>query len=322
MSIEYLKQFETKRRAWVDYFSGKDRNSILNQIHQMVWNAAVFKMINEARKYSAHNQNDKPEVNAMMYNFINRCFFDSQFSTIRRLTDSVYPIDDSKRGAASLCALLKDMKKNAFLMTRENMFNVDGLEYDYAIIRQREEAFHQEKREKGISTYSMPEELNSRNVKDRHGELDVLCGVRPDQRKRSDCIQAKIFDFFVEKLENATEKITLYVKKYVAHAATPESRKHDNAEEVTITFNYLLNAHKVVCQVANFIDLYLLNRTYHTGFLAIPQYNHFEFIDRPMTTKENIKMLSKVWQEFQKESDSWSSWGMDDFKKETGQQND
>jgi hypothetical protein len=316
MNIEHVNKFEIKRKAWTEYLSGKDRNSILNQIYQMVWNTAVFRVISEARKYSTQNKNDRPEVNAMMHNFINRCFFDSQFSTIRRLTDNAYPLDHPTKGVASLCSLLKDMKKNACLMTRENMFKADGLEYDYTIVKQREEAYCQQRREKGVSSYCMPAELDSQNVKDRHRELDILCGVRPDQRTRRDCIQEKVFTFLGEKLANVTKEITVHVNKYVAHAATLGSREHDNAEEVAITFSYFWNAHKVICQVANFIDLYLLNRNYHTSFLPVPQYNHFEFIERPMVTKENVEMLDKVWQEFRRESDSWSSWGIDDFKKE------
>jgi hypothetical protein len=321
MNNNSLDQLKEKRKLWIECMSGKDRNSILNQINNLVWNAAVFKVINESRKYIPESADGERQSNEMLHTFINRCFFDSQFSAIRRLTDKAYDLDDRKRGINSLCALLLDMKAAAPLMTRENMFDVDDLEYDYEIIKGREEAYHQERNEKGISTYWMPEKLSSKNTKKRHEELDILCGTKLDHRDPSDCIQSQVFDFLLEKLGNIAKDINLYVNKNIAHAATLGSREHAATDDLNITFESLWHAHKVICQTANFVDLYLLRGAYHAGVLPVPQYNHFEFIDNPIVIKENIGNLRETWNNFQKESESWSAWSLDDLKREIAQLN-
>jgi len=310
-----LDQFKIKRETWIQCFSGKDRNSILNQIYQMVWNAAVFKAVNEARRIATVNSKGQTEINGMLHRFIDRCFFDSQFLAIRRLTDAAYELSDPKKGISSLVALLADMKANIPLLTRENLFLVDGLEYDYEAIQQRELAYTLEQSKKGSSAYWLPAELDSHSVKIRHEHIDSLCGVTPDQRKPIDIIKADIFDQLIMRVKKASEEVNVHVNKYIAHAATPESREYVKADEVTVTLGHLWDAHKVICQVANFVDIHMLSRASHS-FLPVPQYDHLEFIDKSLVSTAGVEVLSKAWHEFHKETDSWGQWGIKDLRQE------
>ncbi len=321
MDQALFEQFKAKRDSWVQYFSGKDRNSILNQIYQMVWNAAVFKVINEARRIAPVDAKGQMEINGMLHRFIDRCFFDSQFLAIRRLTDVAYELGDCKRGISSLSALLSDMKTNVSLITRENLFAVDNLEYDYEAVQQRQLEHSIEQSKKGVSAYWIPAELDSHSVRLRHEQIDVLCGVNADQRKPSDIIRTEVFDFLIKRLKDASEDVNLRVNKYIAHAATPESREYVKADEVSITLGYLWDAHKVICQVANFVDVYMLSRANHS-FLPVPQYDHFEHINKSLVSTPDVEVLSKAWHEFHKETDSWGSWGMKDLQKEIMQTNE
>lgn len=313
--VSTLEQFKAKREVWIQCFSGKDRNSILNQIYQMVWNAAVFKVVNEARRIAPVDSKGQTEINGMLHRFIDRCFFDSQFLAIRRLTDAAYEIDDPKKGISSLVAVLIDLKANISLITRENLFLVDGLEYDYEAIQQRELAYTLEQSQKGSSAYWLPSELDSHSVRIRHEHIDVLCGVIPDQRKPSDTIKTDVFDQLINRVKKASGEVNVHVNKYIAHAATPESREYVKADEVSVTLGHLWDAHKVICQVANFVDIHMLSRASHS-FLPVPQYDHLEFIDKPLVSTAGVEVLSKAWHEFYKETDSWGQWGIKDLQQE------
>lgn len=312
-----FEQFKAKRDFWIQCFSGKDRNSILNQIYQMVWNVAVFKVINKARGIAPVNAKDQTEINGMLHQFMDGCFFDSQLLAIRRLTDS--SSFDGPKGVFSLISLLNDMKANASLITRENLFSVEGLEYDYEAIQQRQLAYSFEQSKSGKKAYWIPAELDSHSVRLRHEQIDTLSGVEAKQRTLKDTVRDEIFNCLIKKIDDVSENIGLHVNKYIAHSATPESRKYNNADDVKITLGHLWDVHKVICQVANFMDAYLLSRASHS-FLPVPQYDHFEHIDKPLVSTEGVEILSKAWHEFHKETDSWGSWGIRELHKEISQE--
>ncbi|MFH1655391.1 MAG: hypothetical protein ABH954_02125 [Candidatus Omnitrophota bacterium] len=307
-----LEKFKSKRKLWIRCLSGEDRNAIFKQIYEMVWNAAVFKVINESRGIISLNAKGQREVNGMLHHFIDECFFDSQFLAIRRLTDTAYELRHSKKGIFSLISLLKDMKNNVSLMTRENLFAVEGLEYDYKTISNKQLEYGLEQSKIGKKAFFVPRNLDSELVKLRHEEIDELCGVSADQRTSSDVIRVEIFDYLMKRIEDTSANIKLYVTKYIAHSATPDSREYDKAGEALITLGHLWDTHKVICQVANFVDGCMISRSGHS-FLPVPQFNHFEFIDKPLVSSSNIKVLDEAWGKFQKEADSWGSWCLKDF---------
>ncbi len=321
MPPENFEQFKAKHEAWKKCLSGEDRNSVFNQIFRMVWNAAVFKIINEARRISPTDTKGQIKINGMVHHFLDRCFFDSQFLAVRRLTDAAYTLEDAKKGIFSLTALLNDMKANISLMTRANLFAVENLEYDPTGIQQRELQYAFEQSKNGKGAYWSSFKGSSHDITSRHDQIDVLCGTSADQRKPSDTIRGEIFDYLLKRTKDASEDVNLHVNKYIAHAATPDSREYSKAGEVSITLDHLWGAHKVICQVANFVDVYMLSRA-HYSFLPVPQYDHFEHIDEFLVSAEGVDALSNAWHQFQKDTDSWASWGMKELQEEILQKNE
>jgi len=57
---------------------------------------------------------------------------------------------------------------------------------------------------------------------------------------------------------NNIEELCKYVDKYIAHATTPEGRKLV-PDEIEGALGKVLNAHKIICEIASFIGnkLYL-----------------------------------------------------------------
>lgn len=316
MEQALFEQFKVKRESWIQCFSSSDFNSIMNQIYRMVWNASVFRIINESRRIAPANTKGQTEMNGMLHQFIDDCFFESQFLAIRRLTDEYYTLEHPAKGIFSLQALLKDMKEKVSLLTREHYFAAEGLEYDYDLIQKKQLQYGLEQSKKGVAFW-VPHELDSDRVKQRHEQFDFLCGVSTAQRRPADAIRVEVLDYLMKKLKDKSEDVNLWVNKYIAHAATPVSRESAKADEVSLTLSHLWETHKVICQVSNFVDLYMLTNSGH-GFLPVPQYNQFEFIDKPLVSSEGSEVLSQEWQEFHRETESWGSWGIKEFRQESG----
>ena len=313
MSHQDFEQFKVKRALWKTCLDGADRNSIFKQIHLMMWNAAVFNLLNESRKFAATDSKGRKEINGMIHSFMDRCFFDSQFLYIRRLTDSEDM--EGSRGVFSLAALLKDMKANTALISRANLFLIDGLEYDYDLVFKKEMAYAEEQAKKGSASYWLPSEFDSYSILERHKLIDALSGTAEDRRQPTDFARVEIFDFLITKIKAASTDISLHVNKFIAHSATPESREESNADDIKITLNHFMEAHKVICQVANFLDWAIVSGASH-GFLPMPQFDHLKFIERGIVAESDRTRVHEVWTRFHEETGTWSSWGLKDLKQE------
>ena len=310
---EIFDQFKAKHTLWKVCLDGEDRNSIITQIHMMIWNAAVFNVINEARKIAPTDTKGRKELNGMLHTFMDRCFVDSQFLCIRRLVDEE-GIDGAK-GVFSLVSLLKDMKANASLINRRNLFLIDGMEYDYGVVQQKELVYTTEQLKSGKSAYWLPNELCSLTVLRRHELIDFLSQVNPKDRSPKDAIHPRVFDYLIKKIKKASEGISLFVNKFLAHSASPESRELTNVNALKITFDHLRNAHKVISQVANFIDVSLISRASH-NFLPTPQFDQFKFIDKALVATEGVETINKAWREFQNETEQCGQWGLKNIQDE------
>lgn len=313
-----FKEFSARRDLWIRCLNGDDHNSVFNQIYQMIWNAGVFRVINEARKFAPTAKEGGVQLNGMVHRLIDQCFFESQTLAIRRLTDGSYLIEGDRRGRdiCSLSALLKDMKQHVRFLTREGMFRAEGLEYDYEAVRQRFERFCLERARTGESAFSVSSELDYRSLVRRHEQLDYLTGVSKERRSPADQMRSEALDFLAQKIQSVSEDIETHVHKFIAHAATPESRQVVSADTARITLGHLWEAHMAICQVANFTDTYLLGRGTHMNFLSTPQFDIFSYLDRPLAGKGDLAKLSEIWDSYGKEASTWSRWGFKEFRNE------
>lgn len=307
-----FEEFRRKRDAWIEWLSGKDRHSIKNQIEQMIWDAAAFRAINEARRLAPPSDEGGPQLNGMTHDLINRGFFISQANAIRRLMEK--STAGGARGVYSLHGLLGDMEKNAHVMTREHIFAAEGLAYDYEPVRTAYWEYCRQQTRAGKGAYGIPAHLSWDRLERRHEVIDRLSGVVKDQRSPDDSVRPDCFTRLKDKLDVCGE-VRTYVNKFIAHAATPGSRATVNADDLAITLKHLWDAHEAVCRVANLLSIYVLGGSSFGG-LAIPQFDQFAYIDRPLVASGNISRLHDVWKEYDKETHEWGNWGLDEFEAE------
>ncbi len=301
-----------KRDEWLDILSGEDRHCIINQISQMTWDAASFQIVNEARRLAPDAEEGRVQINGLMHNLLDRCFFDSVMAAVRRLMDT-YPIE-GQRGVYSLTGLIDDMRKHRHLFTREAMFHTEGLEYDYEPIREKCNEYAEKKRAAGEVASFVPKELWWEDHKGRHEQIDRLAGVEATNRGHSDMIAEQVFLDLRAKVEAACKEVIEHATKFIAHSASPDSRASVKADETRITLGHIWAAHKSLCEVASFIALVLL-RDSCPGFLPIPQYDQFKYMDRPLIESSQFEELHKLWQGLEDKYNN-SQWTLDDYEQE------
>jgi len=281
-----IKTFKEKRTRWIECLSGEDPNSVRVQLYELTWNAAAFRVINEARGLAPavleSEVEGEGEVNGLLHCLLDQCFFHSQLLAIRRLSDE-YGLE-GKKGVFSLASLIEDMRENACLFNRGNMFAAEGLEYDV-------------------------------DSAERHIEIDELSGASAEKRSPGDTIRPQVFEGLKGKVTEVTEtsiKIRTYVHTFLAHSATPNSRAYKKADDIRIELGDLWRAHESLCRTAEFLSGPILNAGGH-AYLARPQGDQFVYIDKPLVTPENVAQLREYWKAYEKQTQAWQAWNVSEL---------
>ena len=293
--IQSVKDPKEKFIEWEDTLVGKDKHSIRNQIYEMIWDCAFFQCINESRRYANKDNDGNIKRNGPLHSFINQSFFKTQLLSIRRLTDN-------RSDVYSLFRLIEDIKKNISILTRKNILDFRNLPYDY---EKAMEAF-KKKIDYTKGSFIVPPEITS--SEDIHRRIDSMAGVVSDKRSPDDLFPNNILEQFNDKLASIDE-LCKYVNKFIAHAATPESRKII-PDEIESALGKILNAHKIICETASCIG----NKILFCGFgyvLPIPRYGPFdqfdvfEYLDEPLASTETVEKIRQVWETYRTKTELW-----------------
>ncbi len=309
--IQSLNKFKERRELWQKCLLGDDTNAIANQMNRMMWNSAIWRFINECRKIAPRDSNDRIQLNGMISKFVDECFSENQLLHIRRLTDT-YPIDDNpKRDVYSLVSLLDDLIKNSDSITRENIFLSEDREYN--VEKAREEFFKKtvDGPDDFFSHVLQPNE-NFISSEQRHKEFDFLSGIEPQNRTRMDSVRKDLLVNLKKRIMDASQKITLYSNKFIAHSATPESRQ---IQEINLVWNDLWNAQKLITQTVCFLNHYLF-KTFVTSFIPVAPSNKFEFLEYPLVLEKDLIKADEMWDKFGIESKEWKDWNNSEFLKD------
>jgi len=302
-----------KRKQWLEALRGEDRHAIVQQLLGMSWDAASFRVVNEARRIAPPAPEGGIQLNGLMHSLINRGFFTTQIVAVRRLMDT-YKLE-GKKGVYSLSGLLKDMQKNRYLLTRKNIFDAENLAYDYEPIQRKHAEYDAEKVADGQKAYFAPEELWWERYEDRHKVIDALAGTTSQNRQAADMIQDAVFVNLLHKSEVACEEIVSHAHKFIAHAATPESRAMAKADDIKVTLGHLWTAHRHLCEVTGFLAIVVLGDSC-PSFLPAVAYDQFLYMDKPLLDSSRIEQLELLWCEFEKDCQKWSQWNLDAYTKE------
>lgn len=298
--------FQIRHELWKKCLLGDDRNSIHQQIHRMLFETGSWLVLNESRKYAPPVKEGGVQLNGMVHNLIDICFAESQFSTIRRLVDT-YPIDGhpNNRDVYSLVSLLEDLKKHVYLLTRKNIFPPQ-IEYDEEKSREKLNEIMNSGFKGGALSLKASPEFTQRNQE----RIDKLTGTNPRQRNPQNTVLPVLFDNLIKRVKEASQKIETYCNKFISHAATQQSRGTFSLEN--LTFQDLLNAQKIICQAAAFLDHFLLSGSFSLG---TPQYDLFKYFSPQFARVEDIPKFIETWKDFKKETEGWKTFKIEELVK-------
>lgn len=295
-------EFRTKRNEWIRCLGSKDRNSVIFQVYDLIWNAAAYRVVCEGRRIAGRDEQGQARVSVLLHNLLDRTFYQSQSVSIRRLLDTS-PLK-GRKGVFSVSGLLRDMQEHRALFTRQNIFAADELPMDIQAVAAARSALMFERARFGCDTGYVPRELDVRAVELLHDSIDRLCRVAADNRAPGDTVCEDVFTGLLDRLK-PVERICEHVNKYLAHAATPESRATVAPDTEHLTFNELGVAHETICRCCQFVDGFLLRQTSH-GFLPMYAGPLFEHLDTPLVLSSEVQCLRDAWSAYEKETEKWA----------------
>jgi len=293
-----------KLQEWRSWMSDKDPHSITQQIYTVIWDDAVYRIINECRRLAPPAKEGGVQLNGMVHKFIDRSHFRLQPLAIRKLIDT-------RSDVVSLGRLLHDIKENAHLLTRGAFFEAEGLLYDIAAAREYEEQERRraarEARERGQLAYRLHSNIAgvACDGKRAHADFDRFCRTEPDARRESDSLDPAFIEALSKRLEVCTG-VRNYVNKIVAHAADPASLSQLSDEDRSLSLARIEECHKAICGVASFVSIHLLRRP-HLLDLAIPQSDLFAYIEKPWVRQQDISHLQEYWHRIGRETHEWGT---------------
>ncbi len=284
--------FKNKFQRWMDLWKGDDENSILKQIRDMMWFAAIFDILKQVHNISLSYNNNKELPNWAFWNFIYYSYFEIQTNAIMRLLDK-------RNDVISLRRLVIDIQNNYQCLTRKNILDVLGLPYDYTSGLTR----------RPIDNTNQSEFNRCVTAEYMHERIDNLAGISStDQRNPTDTIKRCVLDWIEKRFEAVELKdIEKYRHKFVAHAATPESRNWMNTNDMKITLRKISEAHKILCETANFIAQSILCDG-QMSFLAGNILVVFENLDKPLASQDDITAMRNQFGGYEKQIKQWCNW--------------
>lgn len=296
------EQFREKRRQWMEWLSGDDTHSIIKQIYSVVWDYALFCTVNELRRTATGKPENGIGFNGPVIRLFDAGFATTQATAIRRLIE--YPASRPQRAVISIRTVLKDIRDNLGLITRENYVCYDGLPFDYRKIRDK--AFARLPRnDSGVSVGVMPMSgpKGWPMSEMMHKNFDRLAQVKPEDRSRTDVIKEEILDHLEIQLKPC-DKVKKYVDKFVAHGAAPETRGALSVDEHSLTLERLETCHMAIYGVASFINGQLLWES-NIGGVPVPQYDHLKGLDMRWASEDGLIKAQEKWNEITRNISKW-----------------
>jgi hypothetical protein len=277
-----LQSYRDKRRLWLSWIDADEHHAIWRVLSSMIWTDVSFKTLTQF----AINDED----NALNNTLLGQALIDGHVATqvlaIRRL------MDNGSSDIISLRRLVKDLRRNFHLFTRENYICFDGLPYDYEAVMHKEILAHA-----GTGPYwgqtSGPGAHGTSRM--AHEQFDRLAGVDPAKRSREDRLPLFLLATIERWLdESGADDLAQWSHAYLAHAGGPKSRKR--IADLLVTANKITDAMKALARVTEAISACLLFAGGRlNSLMPVAQFNPFEKLDKPIMKADGEGDAYELW---------------------------
>lgn len=280
-----LRSYRDKRRLWLSWISTDEHHAIWTTLHSMVWTDVAFKTLTNF----AVGDDENALNNQLMMEALLNGHVATQVLAIRRL------MDRGSGGIISLRRLVKDLKRNFALFTRENYVCYDGLPYDYLAVRHAR--FEKNAGKWGQGGIWVPTEgpEGDRTSEMAHRQFDKLAGIEPAKRSREDRLPVSLIRTIEKWLDDSgADDLADWSHAYLAHAGDPQSREKIAA--LAVTAGKITDAIRVLARATEAISAWLLcagGRSH--ALMPVAQFNPFERLHRPIMQAGGEAAAYKLW---------------------------
>jgi hypothetical protein len=195
-----------KLQCWKTLLAGPDPFSIENQFLGILWDDTLYRTFNEGLRLNERSSQPVPIPSSIIHLFRRR-YIEGYAIRMRRLFE--VPNGRTNRKVISIPTVIEEMEKSIGKLTREVYVGYDGAPFNGE---------------------TCPQDWQLRlcsNV--RHRVFDSL-SISTDGR-RTDRINSSILDAIKKEIEDKRERLEFNVNKYIAHAADPQNRVHQNPRD-------------------------------------------------------------------------------------------
>jgi hypothetical protein len=281
-----LEAYRAKRRQWLEWLDTDEHHAIWTSVLALVWNDVSFRTL-------AQLAVDNPESclgNTLVAEKLIDGHVATQILAIRRLVDN-------GRNVISLRSLIKDVRRNVKLFTRENYVCFDGLPYDYEAVRRTNRAgkvpfWGATKGPDAWATSSMV-----------HEHFDRLSGVNAANRSREDRLPVALVDAVEGWLDNShADELAGWSHAFLAHAGSAKSR--EKIKQAIVNNNKITEAIRVIARVTEGISAEIL---YASGrlnsLMPTAQFDQLENLDKPVMRADQETRAYEMWDGLSAERD-------------------
>jgi len=274
-----LALFRDGLRRWKEHAVGTDGHSIQNQIWALLWDDAVFRTFNEARRLHIKTRDPSTGYYGTVIRLLDKSFVTCQVMAIRRLMDRHH--HDPCRAVVSLPTIMAEIEEATQLHTRENYVCYDGTPY--------------------TDKQATDEDVRA-IVRWRHRNYDLLAGCSDAKRSRSDRIRPDVFAS-LNRDHREFEILQTYANKYLAHAADPDNMR--NAQDVPsqVSFRKFDECYRALFGIASAVGV-LIDECIPC-MVPVPSYDQLNDWDKPIVTTADRDKLRQYWHDRAGEIDRW-----------------
>jgi hypothetical protein len=287
-----LDAFRTKRATWLEWLDDDEHHAIWTAISAMVWTDVSFSTL---AKLAANNENTCLNNSLIAEALING-HVATQVLGIRRL------MDNSGSGVMSLRRLIKDIRSNFDLFTRENYVCHDGLPYEYEAAQTKAMMAHTWGSSVWLPT-SGPEAYSTSQR--MHDQFDRLAGIDPSKRNREDRLPIALIKVAETWLDQSGgDDLAKWSHAYLAHAGTPQRR--ESIAGLMVTANKITDAIRELARVTEAVSAEILCASGRLhSLMPTAQFDQFENLDKPALSVDRLDEAHQLWASLSDERDKY-----------------
>jgi hypothetical protein len=287
-----LESYRDRRRLWLSWINEDEQHAIWQVLSSMVWTDASFKLLSHFA--------EGDESSALSNTLLAQALIDGHVATqvlaIRRL------VDDRNADVISIRRLVKDIRRNFALFTRENFVCFDGLPYDYDAV-QRKEMMERVGTGPFWGQTSGPDAHGTSRM--AHEQFDRLAGVRAEDRQRGDKLPVSLLTTIERWLDECgADELAKWSHAYLAHAGGPAAR--ERISELLVTANKVTDAIEALARVIEAISAWLLfDGGRLNSLMPVAQFNPLDKLDRPIMKVGDEAAAHRFWDQLSDERNQY-----------------